>query len=144
MGTTNSHCQKLAGMYNGMPFNKDLQPQMEFVNLGECKVEAEVSSKFFHGGGIIHGSIIFRLLDDACTFAAWSYVEDKVCVTKNLHIHYQSPINIGTMQAYGKVLDISQTANEITVEGTLFNEGKEAARCTAVIARMSAKVRKMS
>ncbi len=131
-------------MYNQMPFNEDLKPQMEFINLGECKVKAEVNPRFFHGGGIIHGSIIFRLLDDACTFAAWSYVEDKVCVTKSLHIHYQSPIHTGTMQAYGKVLDISQTANEITVEGSLMNEDKEVARCTAVIARMSAKVRKMT
>jgi uncharacterized protein (TIGR00369 family) len=143
MGTSNSHCQKLAAMYNQMPFNKDLEPQMSFITLGECKVEAAVNPLFFHGGGIIHGSIIFRLLDDACTFAAWSYVEDKLCVTKNLHIHYQSPINEGTMQAYGKVLEISQTANEITVEGVMMNQEKEVARCTAVIARMSAKVKKM-
>ncbi len=137
MSTTNSHTQKLAQMYNQMPFNDDLKPQMDIISLGECKVLATVNPKFFHGGGIVHGSIIFRLLDDACTFAAWSLVDTHVCVTKSLHIHFQKPINQGTMQAYGKVQEISQTANEISVEGNLTNQGQEVARCTAIIARMS-------
>ncbi len=139
MSTTHSHAQKLTFMYNQMPFNDDLKPHMEIIALGECKVEAEVNPKFFHGGGIVHGSIIFRVLDDACTFAAWSLIDTHICVTKSLHIHFQRPINQGTMQAYGKVLEISQTANEISVEGTLRNQGQEVARCTAIISRLGSK-----
>lgn len=143
MSTTHSHAQKLALMYNQMPFNNDLKPQMDIISLGECKVEAAVNSKFFHGGGIMHGSIIFRILDDACTFAAWSLVETHLCVTKSLHIHFQKPVHQGMMQAFGKVQEVSQTANEITVEGTLLNQGQEVARCTAIIARLSSQVKAM-
>ncbi len=92
----------------------------------------------------MHGSVIFRLLDDACTFSAWGQMTDpeKVCVTKSLHIHFQKPIREGKIRAVGRITDTSQEVNEIYTEGILYHNEEEVARCSAVIARMRTKAPK--
>lgn len=134
---TKTHSDRLAQMYMNQAINQDLQPVMTFEKDGLCVVKAPVEAKFFHGGGILHGSISFRLLDDACTFAAWSMVTDKACVTKSLNIFFQAPINQGEMEARAELIEMSKDVNEIYVKGTLLNNGMVAASCDAVIARMS-------
>ncbi|GAB4397086.1 MAG: hypothetical protein OHK0053_12730 [Microscillaceae bacterium] len=138
-----THTERLKKMYEENAFNQSLAPVMDFPEPGHCEVQAAVNPIFFHGGGIMHGSIIFRLLDDACTFAAWTYVFDKMCVTKSLHIHFQKPVFRGHLRAQGRVQEVNASVNEIYTEGVLLNEGIEVARCTAIIARISAQFRQM-
>lgn len=137
-----NHAEKLADMYNVMPFNQDLKPHMTLEE-GKAEVVAKVDPKFFHGGGITHGAVIFRLLDDACSFAAWTLVLDKACVTKDLQIEYLKPINKGTMTAKANVLEVVEGKNEIKVEAELYNDDVLASRCTATIARLSSKIKQI-
>lgn len=73
MNTT--HFQKLEQMYlqanvNTMVFNSTTCE----IKKGKAEIGLNISEKYFHALGAIHGSVYFKLLDDACFFAVNSLV----------------------------------------------------------------------
>ena len=99
----------------------------------ECEIEHEtatisltISEKYFHALGAIHGSVYFKLLDDAAYFAVNSIVEDWFVLTASFNIHFLRPISSGKITAIGKVT--SKTEKGFMAESTLYNEaGKKVA-----------------
>lgn len=99
----------------------------------ECEIEFEkatisitISEKYFHALGAIHGSVYFKLLDDAAFFAANSIITDVFVLTTNFNINLIRPANQGKITAIGKIRYKSK--NLLMAESTLFNEaGKEIA-----------------
>ena len=84
--SNNQHYIKLQNMYlTGAHINTALY---ETINLavGEerASITLEVSSKYFHAAGAMHGSVYFKLLDDAAFFAAQSLVDDVFILTTTL------------------------------------------------------------
>ncbi len=83
-----------------------------------------VHPNYFHALEAVHGSVYFKLLDDACFFAVNSIVEDVFVLTTNFNINLIRPVNQGYIEAIGKVKFASK--NTFLAEATLFNEeGKE-------------------
>lgn len=99
----------------------------------ECKIEHKkatisltIADKFFHALGAIHGSVYFKLLDDAAFFAVNSIVEDVFVLTTSFHSNIIRPVSSGKIEAKGEVRFISKTL--FIAESTLVNEqGKEIA-----------------
>jgi acyl-coenzyme A thioesterase PaaI-like protein len=63
------HFVALEKMYAAGPINELFQPVLE-VGEGMASIDMEVSERFFHAGGALHGSVYFKMLDDAAFFAA--------------------------------------------------------------------------
>ncbi len=120
-----SHFKKLERMYlqanvNTMLFN----PTTCKINEGVSEIGLTISEKYFHALGAIHGSVYFKLLDDACFFAVNSLVEDVFVLTTSFNINLIRPVSSGLIKAVGKVKFISKDL--FVAEANLFNsEGKE-------------------
>jgi len=74
----------------------------------------------------VHGSVYFKLLDDAGYFAANSVIEDVFLLTSSFNVNLIRPVTSGTIKAVGKLK--SQSKNLLIAEATIYNEeGKEVA-----------------
>lgn len=114
------HFQKLKNMYLISNINTQIYDSTE------CEIEFEkstisliISEKFFHALGAIHGSVYFKLLDDAAYFAVNSIVEDFFVLTTSFNIKILRPISSGTITAKGKV--VSKSKNGFVAESILYN-----------------------
>jgi uncharacterized protein (TIGR00369 family) len=99
-----------------------------------AEIGLTISEKYFHGLGAIHGSVYFRLLDDAAFFAVNSIVEDAFVLTTSFNLNIVRPANKGKITAIGKV---KFTSRQLYVaEAVLYNEaGKEIAFGTGNFAK---------
>lgn len=121
------HFEKLQKMYLKSNVNTHL------YETTECKIEhekatisIEISDKYFHALGAIHGSVYFKLLDDASFFAVNSIVTDAFVLTTSFNLNIIRPANKGRITAIGKLKYKSK--NIFVAESTLFNDaGKEIA-----------------
>jgi len=99
MNTT--HFKKLERMYlqanvNTMVFNSTSCN----IKGGEAEIGLTISEKYFHALGAAHGSVYFKLLDDACFFAVQSLVEDVFVLTTSFNINLIRPVNQGLINAF--------------------------------------------
>ena len=121
----NTHYQKLERMYLAANVNTML------FDSTTCKIADEtaeigltISEKYFHTLGAIHGSVYFKLLDDAAFFAVNSIVTDVFVLTTSFNINLIRPENTGQLKAIGKLRYKSRGL--FIAESTLYNEkGKE-------------------
>ncbi len=94
----------------------------------------EISEKYFHALGAIHGSVYFKLLDDAAFFAVNSIVKDVFVLTTSFNVNIIRPANKGLITAIGKVRFKSR--NLFIAEASLYNQdGKEIAFGTGNFAK---------
>lgn len=136
------HFEKLRRMYLKANVNTKL------FDTTECAIESEkatisltISDKYFHALGAIHGSVYFKLLDDAAFFAVNSIVEDVFVLTTSFNINIIRPVNKGKITAIGSVRFKSR--NIYVAESTLFNqEGKEVAFGTGNFAKSKVRLAK--
>lgn len=121
------HYRKLERMYLNARFNTEIYDTTECeIGFETAKISLTISDKYFHALGAIHGSVYFKLLDDAAFFAVNSIVENVFVLTTNFNINLIRPANEGKITAIGKVKFKSK--NLFIAESTLYNEqGKEIA-----------------
>ena len=120
------HCRKLEHMYLMAPINAFYSPGIR-ISHGEAEITIPVKANFFHAAGAVHGSVYFKLLDDAAFFAVNSLLEDFFALTASFTTYLLRPISKGTMKATGKVVYAgmrSFIAESVVVDG----EGREIAR----------------
>lgn len=104
MNTAAEHYKKLERMYLSAPINREHYPGIS-ISVADEKAEIAVQAeeKFFHAAGAIHGSVYFKLLDDAAFFAVNSIVRDAFVYTVSFHIQLLRPVSSGTIKAVGEV-----------------------------------------
>jgi uncharacterized protein (TIGR00369 family) len=120
------HHRKLEHMYLMAPINAFYSPQIR-ISQGEAEITIPVKPNFFHAADAVHGSVYFKLLDDAAFFAVNSLVEDYFVLTSSFTTYLLRPISEGTMKATGKV--VYAGARSFVAESVVLNgEGKEIAR----------------
>ena len=94
------------------------------ISEGISEIRLTISDKYFHALGAIHGSVYFKLLDDAAFFAVNSLVEDVFVLTTSFNINLVRPANKGIIKAIGKIK--FRSSNLYVAESVLYNEdGKE-------------------
>jgi uncharacterized protein (TIGR00369 family) len=102
------HHRKLERMYlSAAPINEYFAPAMRVGN-GEAEVSVEVRPDFFHAAGAVHGSVYFKLLDDAAFFAVSSLVDGVFVLTVSFNVYLLRPVSQGTMTARGRVVHRSR------------------------------------
>jgi uncharacterized protein (TIGR00369 family) len=119
------HYRKLERMYLSAPINEFYLPSISISN-GHAEIQTEVKSDFFHAAGSLHGSVYFKLLDDAAFFAVNSLVEDFFVLTVSFNIYLTRPVVKGVLIAKGKV--VSRSLNYFVAESVLTANEKEVAR----------------
>jgi uncharacterized protein (TIGR00369 family) len=96
------------------------------ISLKRSEISLNITEKYVHALGAIHGSVYFKLLDDAAFFAASSVVEDVFVLTTSFAINITKPVSKGNIKAIGNIRFDSK--NLIVAESTLYNDkGKEIA-----------------
>lgn len=132
---TDSHFKKLRNMYLQANINTMIFDTTTCViSLKKSEISLNITEKYFHALGAIHGSVYFKLLDDAAFFAASSLVEDVFVLTTSFTINITKPISQGTIKAIGNVR--FESKNLIVAESSLYNaEEKEIAFGTGNFAK---------
>lgn len=121
------HFRKLERMYLHANMNTHIYDTTTIEIENEtAEIGLTISEKYFHALGAIHGSVYFKLLDDAAFFAVNSIVKDVFVLTTSFNINLIRPANQGKIRSVGKVRFKSK--NLYMAESTLYNEeGKEIA-----------------
>lgn len=129
------HFIKLENMYRTAKSQQEMYADLD-IDIQEDKttISLPVISKYFHALNAMHGSVYFKLLDDATFFSVNAKVRDAFVLTTSFNINIIRPVNKGVIKAVGKVKYMSK--NLFVAEGILYNEeGKEIAFGTGNFAR---------
>lgn len=115
------HFQKLAQMYLSANVNQQIYDTTTCeITEGQAVIGLTIEPKYFHALNAIHGSVYFKLLDDAAFFAVNSIVEDVFVLTTSFTINLLRPVQKGKIKAIGKVKHIG--GRNFVAESALYNE----------------------
>ena len=127
---TRNHFESLVRMYAASQINEIYRPAIK-VTEGKSEIEIDLSSKFHHSAGGVHGSVYFKVLDDAAFFAANSLEPKFFVLTTSFTIYITRPVATGKMRAVGKV--VNQNNLQFIAESIAYNsEGREIGRGNGV------------
>ena len=98
------HFKNIINSYSNAPINQLFKPKMK-LSLGQCEIEMEISKNFHHSANSLHGSIYFKMLDDAAWGASNTYIDDVFLFTYNFNIYLTKPVSSGIIISKGKVID---------------------------------------
>ncbi len=128
MSEIESHFRKLERMYLSAPVNEQLYKGITIAISNEkAELTLAVDPKFFHAANAIHGSVYFKMLDDAAFFAVNSIVQDVFVYTVSFNIQLLRPVTAGLIKSIGELK--FKSANLFIADSTLLDEnGKLAGR----------------
>ncbi len=112
------HYRRLENMYQAAPLNDYYLPIMT-VSDGSAEISIDIDKKFFHAGQAVHGSVYFKMLDDAAFFAANSLESDFFVLTTSFTTYLTKPISSGKMKAVGKV--VNRNRSQFIAEAIVYN-----------------------
>jgi len=98
------HFVALQNMYLAAPINAFYRPTIQ-VSDGEATIEIDISDKFFHSGGAVHGAVYFKMLDDAAFFAVNSLERNVFVLTTSFTTRFTRPVRSGRLRSVGRVID---------------------------------------
>jgi len=128
-----SHFEKLISMYAAAPVNKIYSPLMN-VFKGKANIEIELSEKYHHSAGGVHGSVYFKMLDDSAFFAANSLEEEFFVLTTSFTTYITRPVASGKMKAIGKVVNMNKS--QFIAESIVYDsEDREIGRGNGIFVR---------
>lgn len=120
------HYRRLERLYHKANVQDLFNGSSISVSHSKAELTLPVDPKYFHGANAIHGSVYFKLLDDAAYFAVASVVQDVFIVTSSFQLNLLRPVTGGSLKAVGTLRSFGK--NLFVAESTLFNEkGKEVA-----------------
>lgn len=127
------HFRKLERMYHGAPHNERDDPELAVRDV-EATIRIDVHEGQFHPAGAVHGSLYFKALDDATSFAANSLVEDVFLLTTDFHVQLTRPISEGVLRATAEV--VNDRPGQYIADGVLRDgDGDQLARGTGTFVR---------
>lgn len=128
-----NHYQCLEQMYLSAPFNALFKPSIT-VNKGQSEISIELSEQYHHAAAAVHGSVYFKMLDDAAYFAANSLETNYFMVTTSFTTYLTRPVSSGQMYAQGRV--VNQNRSQIIAEAVVYNAAdKEIGRGNGIFVR---------
>ena len=112
------HFRKLERAYAAAPVTRWFGTSIA-VGDGTAEVRLTLRPDFHHAAGSVHGSVYFRLLDDAAFFAANSRVTDVLVLTVSYTVHFTRPVASGDIRSVGRT--VHQSGRLLLAESHLFD-----------------------
>ena len=128
------HYRALERLYVAAPVNRLFASQLEIVGEGRSRLTFTVEPEVFHAAGAAHGTIYFKMLDDAAFYAANTLVTDRFLLTTSFNLHFTKPVRRGEVVAEGRW--ISGRKRVLVGESRLIDaDGDEIGRGTGTFMR---------
>ena len=95
------------------------------ITISDQKAELtlKIEEKFFHAANAIHGSVYFKMLDDAAFFAVNSIVKDVFVYTVSFNIQMLRPVSSGIIKSIGELK--FKSSNLFIADSTLLDENNK-------------------
>ncbi len=128
------HYRALERLYRVAPVNRLFPSQLEITGEGRSRLVFTVGPSVYHAAGAAHGTIYFKMLDDAAFYAANTLVTDRFLLTTSFNLHFTKPVRAGEVVAEGRW--ISGRKRVLVSESRLIDaEGDEIGRGTGTFMR---------
>lgn len=128
------HWRALEGLYASAPVNALFASELTITSEGHARIAFDVDERCYHAAGAAHGTIYFKMLDDAAFYAANTLVTDKFLLTTSFNLHFSRPVKAGRVIAEGRW--ISGRRRVLVAESRLLDEeGEEIGRGTGTFQR---------
>ena len=124
MNETVTHFRKLERMYLSAPINNQLYGGIGIsISNEKAELTLKIESKFFHAANAIHGSVYFKMLDDAAFFAVNSIVPDVFVYTVSFNVQLLRPVTFGEIKSFGELK--FKSGNLFIADSNLFDENNK-------------------
>lgn len=128
------HWRALEALYTSAPINRLFDSSLAIVGEGRARISFVIDERYFHAAGAAHGTIYFKMLDDAAFYAANTLVSDRFLLTTSFNLHFTRPIKAGKVVAEGRW--VSGRRRVLVAEANLVDEeGEEIGRGTGTFMR---------
>lgn len=128
------HYRALEQLYASAPVNALFDSRLEIVGEGRSRLTFSVTEASYHAAGAAHGTIYFKMLDDAAFYAANTLATDRFLLTTSFNLHFTKPVRKGKVIAEGKW--VSGRKRVFVAESRLVDEeGDEIGRGTGTFMR---------
>jgi len=108
-------------MYLSAPVNDIIYKGITIeISDGKAGLSLQIEPKFFHAANAIHGSVYFKMLDDAAFFAVNSIVRDVFVYTVSFNIQLLRPASGGIIRSMGELK--FKSTNLFIADSNLFDE----------------------
>ena len=129
-----SHHRALERLYRSAPVNALFASELAIEGEGHARITFDIAEDVFHAAGAAHGTIYFKMLDDAAFYAANTLVTDRFLLTTSFNLHFTKPVRTGRVVAEGRW--ISGRRRVFVAESRLVDaEGDEIGRGTGTFMR---------
>lgn len=130
----NAHYRALEELYRSAPINALFNSRLEVPGHGRAQITFTVDERMYHAAGAAHGTIYFKMLDDAAFYAANSLVSDRFLLTTGFNLHFTRPVRDGEVVAKGRW--VSGKRRVFVAEASLLDGlGEEIGRGTGTFMR---------
>ena len=96
------HWRALERLYSSAPVNSKFASSLEVMGEGSARITFDITEDVFHAAGAAHGTVYFKMLDDAAFYAANTLVTDRFLLTTSFNLHFTKPVRDGTIVAEGR------------------------------------------
>ncbi|HSQ95434.1 MAG TPA: PaaI family thioesterase [Croceibacterium sp.] len=128
------HFAALEALYASAPVNSLFESRLTIPAEGRSRIDFTIDERFHHAANAAHGTIYFKMLDDAAFYAANSLVTDRFLLTTAFNLHFTKPIHTGPVVAEGRW--VSGRRRVFVAEARLIDaEGDEIGRGTGTFMR---------
>jgi uncharacterized protein (TIGR00369 family) len=129
-----AHLRALEALYASAPINRLFESRIELPEAGRSRIHFTVGDDSFHAAGAAHGTLYFKMLDDAAFYAANGLVSDRFLLTTAFNLHFTKPMKDGQALAEGRW--ISGRRRVFVAEARIVDStGEECARGTGTFLR---------
>lgn len=128
------HYRALERLYASAPVNALFASRLEVTGEGVARISFTVTPAVYHAAGAAHGTIYFKMLDDAAFYAANTLATDRFLLTTSFNLHFTKPVRAGEVTAEGRW--VSGRKRVFVAEARLIDgEGEEVGRGTGTFMR---------
>ena len=129
-----AHFRALESLYGQAPINGLFRSTLEIVEAGFARIRFDIDPALFHAAGAAHGTLYFKMMDDAAFYACNSMVSDRFLLTTAFNLNFTRPLKGGLVVAEGRWA--SGRRRVLVGDARLIDQtGEEAARGTGTFMR---------
>lgn len=129
-----AHFRALESLYASAPVNHLFPSRLEIISQGFARIHFDADERVHHAAAAAHGTLYFKMLDDAAFYAANSLCTDRFLLTTAFNLFLTKPISSGPVTAEGHW--VSGKRRVFVADARLIDaDGDECARGTGTFMR---------